>query len=160
MMCQIILVISLFLEVSKHRTEPWLFFFHWANSTDLKVPKYSNVFQVHSVECVFKIKPILSIMFYAMYGAVYIPITHYPSEDWDNKCTLSDHHHKVWIIFLCLESWNNGMSCMSFYVLLKNTSEAGHSQAKHLSLPNYLKQSDQWFRIHKRNWISNVIEYC
>ena len=49
--------------------------------------------QAHSVECVSKIKSILSIVFHAIYGTLCIQLTHDFYDDCENTCTLSCHHN-------------------------------------------------------------------
>ena len=52
----------------------------------------------HFVACVFKIKPILPIIFHAIYGAVCIQLTHFSRDDCENTCTLSYNHNKIGIM--------------------------------------------------------------
>ena len=52
--------------------------------------------QVHSVECVSKIKSIPSVSFHAILGAVCIQLTHLSYDDCENTCTLSYYHHQIW----------------------------------------------------------------
>ena len=51
----------------------------------LKILNFWNTCQLHSVECVSKIKSILSIIFHAIYRAVFIQLTRFSYEDkvWD-----------------------------------------------------------------------------
>ena len=78
--------------------------------------------QVHSVECVSKIKSFLSVIFYAIYRAVCIQLLHFSDDDCENMCTLSYYFHQIGsMIHLPLfrvRSRNYGMHCMSFYVLI------------------------------------------
>ena len=81
-----------------------------------------NVCQVHSAECVSKIKSILSVIFNAIYGAVCVQLTHLSHDDCQNTCTLSYHHHQIASVthlpLIRLRSWKNGMRCMSFCNIL------------------------------------------
>ena len=47
--------------------------------------------------------------------------THSPCDDWDNIYTLSYHHHQIGSMnyhpLFSVRSWNNGVRCMSFYIL-------------------------------------------
>ena len=56
-----------------HFTQPH--YHHYA--VNLKVLNFWNTCQVHSVECVSKIKSSLSIIFHAIYGAVCIQLIYY-----------------------------------------------------------------------------------
>ena len=42
-----------------------------------------------------KIKSILSITFYALYGAVYIQLIHFSDDDCENVYDLSYFHHQI-----------------------------------------------------------------
>ena len=47
--------------------------------------------------------------------------THSPCDDWENICILSYYHHQseVWThITHRVRSWNDGVRCMSFYILM------------------------------------------
>ena len=48
-----------------------------------------------SVECMSKIKSILSIIFDAIYGALYIQFTDFFYNDCNNTCTLSCYPHQI-----------------------------------------------------------------
>ena len=50
----------------------------------IKVLHFLNASHMHSVECVSKIKSILSIIFHAIYGAVCIQFTHFSYDDCEN----------------------------------------------------------------------------
>ena len=50
----------------------------------IKVLHFLNASHMHSVECVSKIKSILSIIFHAIYGAVCIQFTHFSYDDCKN----------------------------------------------------------------------------
>ena len=67
---------------------------------------------------VSKINSILSIIFHAIYWAMYIQLTHLSYYDFAKTCTLSYHHQTRSMAQLPLfrfKSWNNGISCMSLY---------------------------------------------
>ena len=70
--------------------------------------------------CVWE-KSVPSIIFHAIYGPVCIQLTYSPYDDCDNTCTLSYYHHQIWSMshlpLFMVRSWNNGMRCMSFYIL-------------------------------------------
>ena len=75
------------------------------------------------LECVSKIMSILAIIFYAIYGAVRIQFTRFSYEDFEDTRTLSYYHQigSMTHLPLCrVRSWNKGMCCMSFYIILTN----------------------------------------
>ena len=88
--------------------------------TYCKVLNFYYTCQIHSVECMSKIKSILSMILHAIYGAVCIQHTHSFYDDCENTCTLSYYHH--WIgSMIHLPSfrnrpWNNGTRCMFYYI--------------------------------------------
>ena len=79
---------------------------------------------IYFVECVSKIKHILSVIHYTICGAVWFQVTHFPCDDWENIYTLSYYHHQIgsmnYYPLFRVRSWNNddGVRCMSFYILL------------------------------------------
>ena len=77
-------------------------------------------------ECASKIKSILSSVFHAIYGAVRIQLTHWSYDDCENMCTLSYDHIQTGSMthlpLFSLRSWNNGMRCVSFYILINSVS--------------------------------------
>ena len=87
-----------------------------------------NACQIYVVECVSKIKHILSVIHYTICyhyticGAVCFQFTHSSCDDWENIYTLSYyHHHQIgsmnYYPLFRVRSWNNGVRCMSFYIL-------------------------------------------
>ena len=87
---------------------------HWT----FKMPARYSVF----VECVSKIGHILSVIHYKIRGAVCFQLTHFPCDDWDNIYTLPYYHHQIgsmtYYQLFRVRSWNNGMRCMSFCILI------------------------------------------
>ena len=81
----------------------------------------TNAYQIYFVECVSKIKHILSVIHHTICGAVCFQLTHFPCDDWENIYTLSYYHHQIgsmnYYPLFRLRSWNNGVRCMSFYIL-------------------------------------------
>ena len=61
----------------------------------LKVLNFWDICQVHSVDCVSKIMSILSVIFLAIYGAVWIQLSHFSYDDCENICTLSNYHDQI-----------------------------------------------------------------
>ena len=67
---------------------------------------------------------ILSAIHYKICGAAYFQFTHLPCDDWENVYILSyyHHHHQIGSMnhypLFRVRSWNNGMRCMSLYVLI------------------------------------------
>ena len=49
-------------------------------------------------------------------------LTHFSCDDWDNIYTLSYSHHQIgsmkYYPLFMVRSWNNGVRCMSFYILI------------------------------------------
>ena len=74
---------------------------------------------------VCKIKHILSFIHYTICGAVCFQFTHFPCDDWENIYTLSYCHHQIgsmnYYPLFRVRSWNNGVRCMSFYILMYGT---------------------------------------
>ena len=68
-----------------------------------------------------KIKYILSVIHYTIYGVVCFQFTRYPCDDWKNIYPLSYHHHQIGSMnsypLFRVSLWNNGMRCMFFYIL-------------------------------------------
>ena len=62
----------------------------------------------------------LSIIQYV--GLCVFQFTHSPGDDWENIYTLSYYHHQIgsmnYYPLFRVRSWNNGMHCMSFYILM------------------------------------------
>ena len=68
---------------------------HYADlSESIELQKcFSDIF---CLECVSKIRSVLSIIFHAIYGAVCIQLTCFSYDDCDNPCTWSYHHYQIW----------------------------------------------------------------
>ena len=81
----------------------------------------SSLCKLMFVECVSKIKLILSVIHYTICGAVCFQFTNFPCDDWENIYTLSYYHHQIGSMnynpLFRVRSWNNGVRCMSFYIL-------------------------------------------
>ena len=92
---------------------------------NLKALNLWNACQIYFVECVSKIKYVLSVIHYTICGAVCFQFTHFSCDDWENICTLSYYHHQIgsmnYYPFFRVRSWNNGVRCMSFYILTAST---------------------------------------
>ena len=71
--------------------------------------------------CVSKMKSVLLIIFHIIYAAVCIQLSHLSYGYCENMCTLSYYHHQIGSMtrlrLFRASSWNNGMLCMSFYIL-------------------------------------------
>ena len=87
--------------------------------TYLKVLHFWNFCQVFFRE----IKSILSIICHEINVAVWIQLTNFSYDDCENTCILSHFHHQIGstthLPLFTLRSWNNGMRCMSFYILMQ-----------------------------------------
>ena len=81
-----------------------------------------NACQIHFVECVSKIKHILSVIHYTTCGAVCFQFTHFSCDDCENIYTLSYYHHQIgsmnYYPLFRVRSWYKGVRCMSFYILM------------------------------------------
>ena len=95
---------------------------HYANlSGDIEL---KNACQIYFVECVSKIRHILSVIHYTMCGSLCFQFTHFACDDWENVYTLFYHHHHHQIgsmnphPLFRVSSWNTGMRCMSLYILM------------------------------------------
>ena len=90
--------------------------------TYLKALNLQNACQIYFVECVSKIKHILSVIHYTICGALCFQFTHFSCDDWENIYTLSYYHHQIESMNYCplfrVRSWNIGVCCMSFYILM------------------------------------------
>ena len=66
-----------------------------------------------------KIRHILSVIHYKIRRAVCF---HFPCDDWENIYTLSYYHHQIgsmnYYPLFRVRSWNNGVCCMSFCILI------------------------------------------
>ena len=73
---------------------------------------------------VCKIRHILSVIHYTIRGAVCFQFTHSLCDDWENKYTLSYYHNQIGNMnhypLFRVRSWNNGVRCMSFSILLRS----------------------------------------
>ena len=69
-----------------------------------------------------RIKNIISVIHHTICWAVCFQFTHFLRDDWENIQTLSYYHHQTGRInyypLFRVRSWNNGMRCMSFYILI------------------------------------------
>ena len=73
---------------------------------------------------------ILSIIFHVIYGAVYIQLSHLFLDEYENRCTLSYNYHQIGsmthLLLFRVRSWNNGILCMFFYILINDLSIESH----------------------------------
>ena len=110
-----------------------------------------NACQIYFVECVSKIKHILSVIHYTICGAVCFQFTHFPCDDWENIYTLSYYHHQIGNMnyqpLFRVRSWNNVVRCMSFYILtISNDIHVGLCAWRYYSFPQ-----DAMFQIKYSN---------
>ena len=81
---------------------------------------------MYFVECVSKIKHIFSVIHYTIYGLCVfsLPISLVMIE---RIYTLSYYHHQIgdmnYYPLFRVRSWNNGMRCMSLYILMTSSNE-------------------------------------
>ena len=63
--------------------------------------------------------PLSNIQYVGLYV---FSFSHFPCDDWENIYTLSYYHHQIGSInyypLIRVRSWNNGVHCMSFYILI------------------------------------------
>ena len=80
------------------------------------------------MECAGKIEHIRSVIYYTICGAVCFHFTHFLHGDWENIYTLSYYHNKIGSMnnypLFKVRSWNNGMRCMSLYILMSQIYDA------------------------------------
>ena len=88
--------------------------------------------QLHSVECLLKIKLILSTIFHAIYGILFIQLTNFSYDDCENMCTylIFIIKSEVCTICHCLGLGNETMaysvflySCTYFFRYILNFSD-------------------------------------
>ena len=91
-----------------------------------------NAFQIYFVECVSKIKHLLSVTHYTICGAGCFQFTHFPCDDWEKKyilCLIIIIKSEVWTIIHCLGLGHETMVCAvclsifiqtinSFYIII------------------------------------------
>ena len=74
---------------------------------------------------VSKMKHILSVIHYTICGAICFQFTHFSCDDWENIYTLFYFHHEIgsmnYYPLFRVRSWNNGVRCMSFYILFNES---------------------------------------
>ena len=77
---------------------------------------------LESLSSVCKIKHILSVIHYTKCGTVCFQFTRFLCDDWENIYTLTYYHHQIGVTnyypLFRVRSWNNGMRCMSLYILM------------------------------------------
>ena len=85
-----------------------------------------NACQIYFVECVSTIKHILSVIHHTICGVVCFQFIHFSCAVWENIYTLSYYHHQIGsmnyflhpvLSLFRVRSWNNGVRCMSLYIL-------------------------------------------
>ena len=95
---------------------------HYHHCTNLseyiELIKYlSNIF---CGVCVSVIKHILSVIHYAIDGAVCFQLTHFPFDDWRNIYTQSYYHHRIrsmnYYPLFRVRPWNTDICCMSMFL--------------------------------------------
>ena len=78
----------------------------------------------YTLSSVSKIMHILSVIQYTICWAVCFQFTYSSCDDWENTYTLSYYHHQIGSMnsypLFRVRSWNNGVRCMSFYILSYN----------------------------------------
>ena len=88
---------------------------------------YKMPVKIYFVDCVSKIKHILSVIHYTIYGAVCFQFTHFPCDDWENMyiyiyrhCLIIIIKSEVWTIINCLGLGHEIMVsavCLSIFLL-------------------------------------------
>ena len=74
------------------------------------------------VECESKIKHFLSVIHYTICGAAFFQFAHFPCDDWESTYAFSYYHNQIgnmnYYPLYSVRSWNDGVRCMSFYILI------------------------------------------
>ena len=107
--------------VCLHITQPH--YYHYADvSTCRSIELLKCLFGLFCHVCVWKIKSILSIIFHAIYEAVFIQLTQSCCDNCKNTCILS-HYHQIGSILplFRVKSWNNGMRRLSMFLYIQVT---------------------------------------
>ena len=91
---------------------------HYADiSESIELLKYLYILSSVSI-----IRSIPSVIFHAIYGALYNQLTHFSYDDCEDTCTLSYYHQQIrsmtQLPLFRVKSWINWMCCLSFYILL------------------------------------------
>ena len=102
--------------------------------TYLKALNLKNACQINFVECVSKLKHLLSVIHYTICRAVCFQFTRFSCDDWDNIYTLSYYHNQIGSInyypLFRVRSRNNGCRCRPFYILLKKCFDLGSNMTQ------------------------------
>ena len=84
--------------------------------TTLKALNKEYACHLYFVECVSKVKSILTLILYKMYGVVCCQLTHFSCDDRMDIRTSSHYHNqlgnKIRQPSLMVKSWNNDMCCV------------------------------------------------
>ena len=127
----------------------WLYSFlcslHYPMSLCRCAWKFQNTCQVHFVECLSKIKGMLSIIFHAIYRAVCVQFTYISCDYFKNTCILFYYHpHSV-------STWRD--SCVRVYAPLTLASPLTKKQNRTRGTQLHLNQAggiwiDAWVCLH------------
>ena len=108
-------IVSVYLYITPYH-------YHCANlSEDIELLKCLS--DIYFVECVCTIEHIRSVVHYTIYGAGCFQFTHFSWDDWDNIyfVSLSSNWKYALLPIVGVKPWNNGMYCMSLYILITLT---------------------------------------
>ena len=105
------------------------------------------------------------IIHYTICGAVCFQFTHFPCDDWEIYA-LSYYHYQIrsmnYYPLFRVRSWNNGVSCMSFYVLMGQPADAAELQFVQEALMGHLVEClteihdcHSQLHMHPHNYIYN-----
>ena len=137
--------------INKAWKMPCIYGFVFSNDIFLCI-QYRFILVIYFVECVCKIKHILSVIHYTIHyiicGAMCFQFTHSLCDDWENIYTLSDYHHQIGSMncypLFKFWSWNNGVRCMSFYILMALLNHVSHElQMQNMRLYSFAKST--WY---------------
>ena len=100
----------------------WSHYHNFANlSEDIELIDVSQIYFAERV-CEQDKAYSLSYPLYYICGVVCFQFAHFPCDHWENIYTLSYYHHQIgrmnYYPLFRVTSWNNGMRCMSFYILM------------------------------------------
>ena len=134
--------------------------------TYLKTLNLWNACQIYFVECVSKIQHNFSVIYYTIYGAVCFQFTNSPCDDWENihfvLSSSSNRNYMNYYPLFRVRSWNNGMRCMSLYILMTSSNGNIFRVTGHLcgeiTGHRWIPRTSQWDRALKFSLICPIIK--
>ena len=104
------------------------------------------------LQCVSRIKKIISIIFHAIYETVCIQFTHYYCHDCENMCTLHYYHHQIGSMahfpLFRVRSWSNVLHLYVFLyffdIHVNHYFEGSFVRQKWLAIGSDICHEDHW----------------